>query len=67
MTNNEITLLEALMQAQDEINLLKSYCRNEMSERDQKRLATEMQNRGYALYDARRVEIFRTINYDNIV
>ena len=61
MTNNEITLLEALMQAQSEIDLLRSYCRNEMSERDQNRLATEMKNRGYQNYQERRSEVFRAI------
>lgn len=61
MTNNEVTLLEALMQAQSEIDLLRSYCRNEMSTRDQTRLATEMKNRGYQNYQERRSEIFRTI------
>lgn len=61
MTNDEITLLEALMQAQAEIDLLRSYTRNEMSERDQKRLATEMNNRGYHLYQSRRTEVLRTI------
>lgn len=61
MTANEITLLEALMQAQSEIDLLRSYARNEMSERDQKRLANEMANRGYGLYQERRNEVFRTI------
>lgn len=61
MTNNEITLLEALLQAQSEIDLLRVYTRNELSERDQQRLATDMRNRGYDLYQARRNEVFRTI------
>lgn len=47
MNATENVLLEALQNAQSEIDLLRSYCRNEMSERDQKRLATEMTNRGF--------------------
>lgn len=62
MTSNEIRLLEALHNAQLEIDLLRSYCRNELSERDQKRLATEISNRGLDIFESQRNEIFRSIN-----
>lgn len=62
MTSNEIRLFEALQNAQLEIDLLRSYCRNELSERDQKRLATEIFNRGFDVFESQRNEIFRSIN-----
>lgn len=60
MNATENVLLEALQNAQSEIDLLRSYCRNEMSERDQKRLATEMTNRGFYFFETQRKEIFRS-------
>jgi hypothetical protein len=55
-------LLEALQRAQAELDLLHSYARNEMTERDQKRLATEMSNRGMSDNQAQRLTLLQALN-----
>ena len=55
-------LLRALQRAQAELDLLHSYARNEMTERDQKRLATEMKNRGMSDNQAQRTALLQALN-----
>jgi hypothetical protein len=49
----------ALEEAQQELDLLRVYCRNEMSVLDQRRLAQDMKARGYDAYEAKRIAILR--------
>lgn len=55
-------LLEALQRAQAELELLHSYARNEMTERNQQRLATEMTNRGMAGNQQQRSALLQALN-----
>ena len=55
-------LLEALQRAQAELDLLHSYARNEMTERDQQRLATEMKNRGMSDNQTQRTALLQALN-----
>ena len=55
-------LLDALQRAQAELDLLHSYARNEMTELNRRRLATEMKNRGMSDNQPQRLALLQALN-----